>query len=279
MSGIAADVILASLEATKKNFREMDRSTVYNTPASQLTQPFKYDIDLTLCVPCFNEEENIASTFGEIVTAMSGLELTWEMIVIDDASTDKTVAVVKKIMSDHPDWPIILVVREKNRGYAQNFIDAAFLGCGKYYRIINGDNSDSSTMISTILRHLGEADILIPYHTENPGRTVFRKALSRLFTALVNMLSGFKVRYYNSCPVHFRYDVMRWHDNGTGFDFQASLVVRLLQMGKTYLEIPVVGGERKFGQSKALTLKNFISSARFFADLAGYRIWKKLRPS
>jgi hypothetical protein len=67
---------------------------------------------------------------------------------------------------------------------------------------------------------------------------------------------------------------MRWHVNSTGFDFQANLVVRLLQMGRTYMEIPVVGGDRKFGQSKALTLKNFISAARFFADLAGYRVWK-----
>ena len=49
-------------------------------------------------------------------------------------------------------------------------------------------------------------------------------------------------------PVLLRYDVMRRHPNSPGFGFQADLVTRLIYMGATYLEIPVVAGRANHGQ-------------------------------
>jgi dolichol-phosphate mannosyltransferase len=256
-----------------KSFAELGRSILCNTPAATLRAPDQSVIDLTLFVACYNEEENIVCTLEEIARAMSALNLLWEVIVIDDASTDRSVAIIKQYMNEHADYPIILMECASNKGLAQNFIDSAFLGRGKYYRIINGDNVESSDQIASILSHIGEADIIIPFHSQNRGRSPFRVRLSRMFTFLVNLLSGYRLKYYNGCSVHLRYDVMRWHVNCSGFDFQANLIVRLLRQGRTYIEIPVVGGERAFGYSKALTLKNFFSAARFFMDLAFQRAW------
>jgi glycosyltransferase involved in cell wall biosynthesis len=205
---------------------------------------------------------------------MSGLHFSWEAIIVDDASTDRSVSLVRQYMDEHPDYPLILVAREENQGLSQNFIEAAFLGRGRYYRIINGDNVESSSQITSILSHIGEADMLLPYHAQIQGRTLFRRWLSRTFTLIVNLLSGYRIKYYNGCSVHLRYNVLRWHVNCSGFDFQANLICRLLGMGRTYIEIPVIGGERAFGYSKALTLKNFFSAARFFMDLAFRRTWK-----
>jgi len=272
-------ISLPHVESTGESFNGIERSVVFTTSSATLRRPFQPDIDLTLFVACYNEVENILSTFEEIATAMAGLGRTWEIIVIDDASTDNSVTLIKQYMCDHPDYPVILVVREENQGLAQNFIEAAFLGRGRYYRLINGDNVESSSQIASILGHIGEADILIPYHAQIVGRTFFRVWLSRAFTFLVNVLSGYNIRYYNGCSVHLRHDVMRWHVNCTGFDYQANLIVRLLRLGRTYVEIPVVGGEREFGKSKALTLKNFFSCARFFVDLAFHRVWGALHSS
>jgi len=253
---------------------QLDLSTVFTTSSSDLPVRKEYDLDITLFVACYNEEENIQDTLDAVSAAMSGLGYSWEVIVIDDASTDNSVNLLKQYISRFPEYPATLVVREKNQGLAQNFIEAAFLGRGKYFRLINGDNVESSTQIANILSHIGEADILIPYHAEVTGRTVFRRYLSKSFTLIVNLLSGYRIRYYNACSVHLRHDVMRWHVNCTGFDFQANLITRLLDQGRDYVEIPALGTERAFGNSKALTLKNFLSAARFFTDLAFRRTWK-----
>ena len=253
---------------------ELDHSTVFGTMSSGLTVRQNYDLDITLFVACYNEEENIIATLETVDAAMSELDLSWEVVVIDDASTDNSVDLLKQYMTRVPEQPVILVVRENNQGLAQNFIEAAFLGRGKYFRLINGDNVESSSQITSILGHIGEADILIPYHAQVQGRTFFRKCLSNTFTLIVNLLSGYRIKYYNACSVHLRHDVMRWHVNCSGFDFQANLITKLLNQGRTYVEISAVGSERAFGTSKALTLKNFFSAARFFMDLAFRRVWK-----
>ena len=46
---------------------------------------------LSLVLACYNEEENIIATFEAIESAMAQSGLSWEIIVIDDASTDKSV--------------------------------------------------------------------------------------------------------------------------------------------------------------------------------------------
>jgi len=252
--------------------RLIDHAMLYRTPAvPSIPEPLS-EIDITLFVACYNEEENIIATFEAIESAMAQSGLSWEIIVIDDASTDKSVFLIKEYMGSHPQFPIVLVVRETNQGLAQNFVEAAFMGRGKYYRLINGDNVESGGQIASILGHIGEADMLIPYHATIQGRTRFRIGLSRAFTFVVNFLSGYRIKYYNGCTVHLRSDVMRWHVNCYGFDFQANLITRLLDHDRTYLEIPVAGSERAFGSSKALTKRNFFSAARFFVDLACRRL-------
>ncbi len=256
---------------------QIDHASIFATPAAHLPDSPCAEVDITLFVACFNEQDNIIGTFGEIEAAMALLAMTWEMIVIDDASSDRSVELIKNYMLARPELPLLLVVRPENRGLAQNFIEAAFLGRGRYYRLINGDNVEDAGQIAEILGHVGEADILIPYHAQVFGRTAFRRGLSRLFTMVVNLLSGYRIHYYNGCSVHRRFEVLRWHVNCYGFDFQANLITRLLDQGRTFIEIPVVGSEREHGHSKALTVKNFLSSSRFFVDLAFRRAEKLVR--
>jgi glycosyltransferase involved in cell wall biosynthesis len=255
-------------------FPAIDRSTLYRTCASQQPAPAGSRLDLTLFIACYNEEENIIDTLGEVEKAMAGLPWSWEVIIIDDASTDRSVPLIKDYLAAHQHQQLQLLVLEKNRGLAQNFIEAAFLGRGEYYRLINGDNVEDSGQIASILRHIGEADLLIPTHTQSHNRTLFRRGLSMLFTGLVNRISGYRLRYYNGCSVQLRRDVMRWHANSYGFDFQADLITRLLDQGKTYVEIPTVCGERQHGSSNSLSAKNIVSAAYFLLGLALRRLYR-----
>lgn len=250
------------------------QTALFTSPLNQLPSSDQSEPEITFFIACYNEEENIVASLEAVIASVTCFDWSWEIIVIDDASQDNSVQLVRQFLAEHPEYPVFLLVREKNQGLAQNFIEAAFVGRGKYYRLINGDNVESTGQITTILRHIGEADILIPYHARVYGRSLFRRGLSRAFTFIVNMLSGYHIKYYNGCSVHLRHDVMRWHVNCSGFDFQANLITRLLGQGRTFLEIPVVGSERAFGHSKALTLKNFLSATRFFIDLAFRRMWR-----
>ena len=110
-----------------------------------------------------------------------------------------------------------------------------------------------------------------------PARGTGRGGCSRGSSpALVNLLSGYRIHYYNGLPVLSRFDVMRWHPNSPGFGFQADLVTRLLYMGASYLEIPVVPLERSSGKSKALKFKNLCSVAHSLLEIFIRRVGRIL---
>jgi hypothetical protein len=114
--------------------------------------------------------------------------------------------------------------------------------------------------------------MLIPYYVSAEGKSLFRRSISKTYTALINFMSGNRLHYYNGLPVHLRYNVMRWHPNTRGFGFQADIICMLIDEGFTYKEVPVRTIERKKGDTKALTFRNMLSVAHTMFDLVVRRI-------
>jgi glycosyltransferase involved in cell wall biosynthesis len=233
-----------------------------------------HPIDLTFVVPCLNEEKYIGATLTTVVAAMSELPYTYEVIVIDDGSTDGTVNVVSQYCDARPELPIRLHRHNRTRGLAYSYVDGAFLGRGKYYRLVCGDDVESKETLVSVLRELGKADLIITYHPPIPGKPPYRRFLSRTYTTLVNFLSGYNVRYYNGLAVMLRYNVMRWGPYSFGFGFQAELITRLLDEGASLIEMPVVASHREKGSSSALNWRNFFSVAHTLLEISLRRVRK-----
>jgi glycosyltransferase involved in cell wall biosynthesis len=230
-------------------------------------------VDLTIFIACYNEEGDILASLDSTIAALDATLLSWEIIVIDDASTDRSVPLIQEFARRHPQYPIRLIQNPVNKGLSHNFVEGAFLGRGEHYRLVCGDHSEAEPTLTELFRHVGAAELVIPYH-EIVGRPMFRRIVSTTFTMLVNWLSGYRLRYYNGCAIYRRAHVMRWHSRCRGFGFQADLVTRLLDERIPYIEISLTSYERSAGRSKALTLKNFLSVAHFFLDLAIRRAGK-----
>ena len=239
--------------------------------------PYKWEKDLTVFVPCYNEEGNIIDTFNTITSVLEETNLSWEIIVIDDASLDKSKELICSYIKEHPDYDIRLMIRRENMGLAQNYIEAAFMARGKYYKLVSGDNAEHKETLANIFKLLGKADIIIPCHLKVIGRSFMRDLFSKTYTFIVNAISGYKIKYYNGGALHLTYNVMRWHTDYHGYSFQADIITRLLDQGMSYIEIPATSQERKSGVSKALELRNFLSIGHFFLDLAIRRIGRMYR--
>lgn len=234
--------------------------------------------DITIFVACLNEEHGILPTLETVLAALKDAGCSYDVIVIDDASSDSTVDRVIDFQAAHPTEPITLYVHEVNQGLGANFAEAAFRGRGRYYRLVCGDNVESKETLVSVLRRMGEADIILTYPATVHGRSWMRRLTSRTFTHLVNILSGHRVRYYNGLAINLRYNVMRWHSHSHGFGFQADLITRLLDMGATYVEVPVVQTERSGGGSKAITFRNFCSVCHTLLDIFIRRVGRLVHP-
>ncbi len=240
---------------------------------SSTTQPYaNAPIDLTYFVSCYNEAEHITETLDTICGAARALGLSFEVLVIDDGSRDNSRDVVREYIAKHPDENILFRSNFKNKGLAQNYVDAAFMGLGRYYRLICGDSSEPQESVMAVLRSIGEADCIIPYYVSVAGKTAQRRLISTAYTLIINLITGNRIRYYNGLAVHLRHNVMRWHTNTKGFGFQAEILCLLLDQGFTYKEVPIVAHEKRQGASNALNTRNLLSVTHTIIEIANRRI-------
>ena len=105
---------------------------------------------------------------------------------------------------------------------------------------------------------MGTVDMALPYLADDQ-RNIKRRILSILFTKIINMMTGYSLKYYNGSVLHKRYNVMRWHSYSYGYSFQAELIIRLMEEGATYCEVPTKCGEPTNVKTKAFALPNVLS--------------------
>jgi dolichyl-phosphate beta-glucosyltransferase len=166
---------------------------------------------LSLIIPAYNEESTIEHTLGETVKYLSARQYGWEIIVVDDASTDATVERVKLFISSHRGAKVNLIVNEHNSKKGASIKRGVLAAEGKYSVFMDADYAYPITQLSSFLEPLlNGADIVIGNRTD-PGTTyivrpVFfpliyqRYVVSRIFNLLVR-ISLIKVLRDTQCGI------------------------------------------------------------------------------
>src|SRR5205814_7978256 len=118
-------------------------------------------LDLTILISCYNERPYIISTIESVRAAIKEVGgINYEIIIIDDCSSDGSAGLVEEYLKSHHDERILLRRNKVNRGLAQNYFDGAFIGKGKYYRLICGDDAEPKDTMVAVFREIGQADML-----------------------------------------------------------------------------------------------------------------------
>ncbi len=215
------------------------------------------NVDVTFFVPCLNEEDNITGTLLNI--AKAARNISYEILVVDDGSTDSTKKRVDKFCKEYNNINIVFKCNKINLGIGFSYFKYSLDAKGEYYILINGDNVETQESIEAIIGQRGEADMIIPYFGNNDRRNKTRKLISKIFTLIINCVSFTKVKYYNGPVLHRTANVKLYRSNTFGYGYQAELITKLIQMSSTYKELLINNSDRQFGFSKAFSLKNYLS--------------------
>ena len=226
-------------------------------------------------VPCFNEEDNVAPTVQSIHAAVSDNQ-PFEIVLVDDCSNDRTLERMLDLARADP--RIRVLHNPVNLGLGGAYKRGVAAATADHVIMIPGDDGFPSDSIGEIIRHAGEADIIIPVVTNSGVRTWYRAIASKAFTALLNWLFWLEVGYYNGAVLH-RTKLLRTIDIKTNsFAYQAEALVKLIARGASYLHCYVSIQERAAGSSSALNLKNQIEVWRTILHLlASVRISQRPR--
>ena len=184
-----------------------------------------------------------------------------------------SVIFIQQFSREHPEYAITLKRNDRNRGLAFNFTEAALIGRGHYYRMSCGDDPQPTEALYAVYRNLGAADMIVPFMTDCGPRGWKRELLSKAYTAIVNVISGYRMRYYNGSPVYVRKHVLRWHPSCYGFGYSADMVTRLLDYeGVSYMQVATWSEEKKGKGSTSMSLRNLLSVTHSILEIAIRRL-------
>lgn len=220
---------------------------------------------VSFVVPALNEEDNIKAAVDSIRAAIEKRLDDYEIILVNDGSTDRTGAVMEELarMSDR----IRVVHNSRNLGFGGAFKSGAAEARKDYVVRICGDNAVPAEGVGLVLDQIGQADLVIPYIANPEFRSWGRRMGSRAFTSIINGCFGLSVHYYNHCVVFPRNLLSSITIVTDSFAYQAEAVVKLLKAGCSYVEVGVHDLPRFKGESTALRPKNVFNVLRAIFSL------------
>lgn len=226
---------------------------------------------LSVIVPALNEEGPIKSVAESILVQVDAFFSDYEIILIDDGSTDRTGQIMDELADSHP--RIRVLHNRPNCGLGACFQRGVAEARCSHVMMLCGDGGLPATSLPAIFGKVGMADIVAPYMLNlSEIKTPLRYAVSRVYTTLLNTIFGLQLRYFNGLPVH-RLDLLRDIEiTSSGFAVQGEVLVKLIQAGHSYVEVGVEGAAGK-ARSSAFRPSNVLS----VAGTLGRMLWSVSR--
>lgn len=220
---------------------------------------------LSIIIPAKNEEAEIANTVNGAFVALKKYGVLGEVIAVNDGSSDKTQEILRGLLAHYPLLKIITHAESKGLGAA--FFSGLQNAHMEYAFLLPGDNENDPESVISHVTDLNEEDILITY-VENPEeRSVFRQKLSRLYTRILNLSFGYKLKYFNGTSLYKVSEVKKIKLESRGFFFSAEILLKLLKNKASYKEVPIRLTSVKQTKSAALTWRSLKEVARSFGRM------------
>ena len=226
---------------------------------------------ITAFFPCYNDSGTIASIVITADRALRGLTDDYEIIVGDDASTDRSAEILDELRGLYPRLRVLH--HPTNRGYGGN-LRSMFAEASKdliFYT--DGDAQYDPAELAVLYRQLGpEVDVVQGWKIERHD-PLHRKIIGRAYHHLVRWWFGLHLRDVDCDFRLFRRHVLEsfpLHSNSGCITVE--MMTRIEQGGFKVLEVPVHHYHRAYGQSQFF---NFGRVARTLVELSG--LWIKLK--
>ena len=213
------------------------------------------EIYCSVISPMYNEEANIASTVDTIEKILSGIGKPWELILVNDGSTDRTEDVAGTICRDRPYARLLSYRHNRGRGKAlrTGFAEAK----GRFIITIESDLSWDASLIPEMLHILenGEADLILASPYAKGGATegvpAGRLMISRLGNAILSLVVPGNFRMVTQMFRAYRREVIDSLElESDGKEIHLEILSKALALGYRGREMPAVLRSRGGGRSK-----------------------------
>ncbi len=198
-------------------------------------------------MPAYNEEDILPLALGEAVEALEELCERWELIVVDDGSTDATPRILARWSEREP--RIRVLTQRPNQGYTKALARGFAAARHEAVFYTDADAQFDLREIARLYPHLAEADMVSGYRVGRKDPWI-RLLTSAVYNRLQGMVLGVRARDVNCAFKLFRrsfFDVVTIESDG--FLIDAELYARAKKAGLRWVQVGVTHRPREKGSS------------------------------
>ncbi|HEY59768.1 MAG TPA: glycosyltransferase family 2 protein [Anaerolineae bacterium] len=203
---------------------------------------------LSIVVPVYNEQDSISPLYQAIVKALKSLKLTWELILVDDGSQDKSLENMEKLARKNPQRVSVIVLR---RNFGQTAAIAAGVdhAQGDVIVLLDADMQNDPADIPLMLRKFNEGyDVVSGWRYNRKDKFITRTFPSKIANWLISTVTGVHLHDYGCTLKAYRREVI------TGFrlygEMHRFIPVYADSIGAKITEVQVHHHPREHGRAK-----------------------------
>ena len=204
--------------------------------------------ELSLVIPVYNEEENLPLLMEAICASLQPLNRDWEVIFVDDGSTDHSLDALKRLVETDPEHVRAVIFR---RNFGQTAAIAAGIdhSRGSIIILLDADLQNDPADIPMLLDKLDEGyDLVSGWRKDRQDNKFTRTIPSNLANGLISRVTGVHLHDYGCTLKVYRRDALE------GFrlygEMHRFIPVFAHSVGAKITELPVHHHARKFGKAK-----------------------------
>jgi glycosyltransferase involved in cell wall biosynthesis len=202
---------------------------------------------LTVTVPIYNEEQNIAPLYEKTRAAMDALGLPWELVLVNDGSRDGSPALMDEIAAK--DSRVTAVHFARNYGQTAAMMAGMDYARGDVIVPMDGDLQNDPGDIGRLLGKLDEGfDVVSGWRKDRQDHAIKRNLPSRIANSLISRVSGVHLHDYGCSLKVYRREVLE----GVKLygEMHRFVPIYAAWNGARVTEIPVTHHPRLYGESK-----------------------------
>ena len=225
-----------------------------------------YSLSMVVCA--YNEEELIESFIRKSIKDLAQATNDFEIILVNDGSTDKTLSIAQKLAKEFKQ--LCLINLEENLGTGKNFIPG-FAAASKEIVFNNTVDAVFNTEdLPLMLKYLDEYDIVSGYRSDLSANSLYQKILTLVNYWLIRFLFPLKLRAYQTIQFHRRAFLQNIKIEARSSFISPELLLKAHWQGKSIKEVEIKFYPRTAGQAKGGKFKHIF---RTFKDIM--KFWFK----
>lgn len=204
-------------------------------------------LELTVTIPLYNEAENIPTLYERVRRALEALGRSWELILVDDGSSDASAGLLDKIAAD--DARVTIIHFRRNYGQTAAFMAGIDHARGDIIIPMDGDLQNDPDDIGKLLTKLDEGfDVVSGWRKDRQDHAIKRNLPSRIANGLISRVSGVRLHDYGCSLKAYRREVL----DGVKLygEMHRFVPIYAAWNGARVTEIPVQHHPRLHGESK-----------------------------